>query len=165
MREGRVDAKGPAREVLTPKLLASMPGAPTLENVIHGSIVEVRPDAGTATLRAPSGTGRRTTAEGLVLVVPGEADLQPGQRVIYRVASEDIFLLRDEPKGISARNVFRARVVQVEMLDRDAVVRLDALGTEWNALLTPAAIRDLEIRPESEVWIAIKTHAFERLGH
>ena len=165
LREGRVEAKGPARDVLTPELLASMPGAPTLENVIHGLIVEVRPDAGTATLRAPIDTGRRAATEGLVLVVPGATDLQPGQRVIYRVASEDIFLLRGEPKGISARNVFPARVVRVEMLDRDAVVRLDALGTEWNALLTPAAVRDLEIRPESEVWVAIKTHAFERLGH
>ena len=82
-----------------------------------------------------------------MLVVPGATGLQPGQRVIYRVASEDIFLLRGEPKGISARNVFPARVVRVEMLDRDAVVHLDALGTEWNALLTPAAVRDLESDP------------------
>ena len=113
-----------------------MPGAPTLENVIHGSIVEVRPDAGTAILRAPLDTGRRDAADGLVLVVPGATDLQPGQRVIYRVASEDIFLLRGEPKGISARNVFPAKVSGSRCSIVTLVVHLDALGTEWNALLT-----------------------------
>ena len=59
LRDGRVEAKGPARDVLTPKLLASIPGAPTLENVIHGSITEVRPDAGTAILRTPLDTTGR----------------------------------------------------------------------------------------------------------
>src|SRR5258706_11764476 len=34
LRDGRVEAKGPARTVLTPKLLASLPGGPMLENVI-----------------------------------------------------------------------------------------------------------------------------------
>jgi molybdate transport system ATP-binding protein len=185
LRDGRVEATGVARDVLTPKVLASIPGGPTLENVVHGSIVEVSPDAGTATLGATatlrhstepersatersaterSATERSATEQGLLLVVPGATDLRPGQRVIYRVASEDILLLRGEPRGISARNVFPARVVRVETIEHDAIVHLDALGTKWSATLTPAAVHDLEIQPESEVWVAIKTHAFDRLG-
>lgn len=164
LRDGRVEAKGRARDVLTPKLLASIPDGPTFENVIHGSIVEVLPEAGTATLRASTDTERHGVTKELVLTVPGANDLRPGQRVIYRVASEDVLLLRGEPQGISARNVFAARVIRVEALDRDAMVHLNALGTEWNARLTPAAVRDLDIEPGIELWVALKTHAFERLG-
>ena len=78
LREGRVEAKGPARDVLTPKLLASMPGAPTLENVIDGLIVEVRPDAGTATLRAPLDTGAASRPKGSCSSSPAQPACNPG---------------------------------------------------------------------------------------
>jgi hypothetical protein len=55
-------------------------------------------------------------------------------------------------------------VIDVDVVGPDALVRVDARGTEWRALLTPAAVRELEIEPQRELWVAIKTHAFQRLG-
>ena len=57
---------------------------------------------------------------------------------LYRVASEDILLLRSRPDGISARNVLRGRVLEVESVGQDVVVRVETSGLEWRALVTEA---------------------------
>jgi len=159
LRHGRVEAKGPVAEVLTPKILR---GEATFENIVHGVIAETHPEAGTATVasdaRQPPGEEGRFR-----LAVPSAADLRVGQRVTYRVASEDILLLRRAPEGISARNVFPAEVVDIEAFGHDALVVLRAHGIDWRARLTPAAIRELEVRTGAQLWVAIMTHSFEKL--
>jgi molybdate transport system ATP-binding protein len=161
---GRIEAKGPAREVLTPKALASVHDRATFENIVDGVVMDTNADAGTAML-VPAGSGPSDSPTGeLTLAVPGAPDLRIGHRVTYRVASEDILLLRTKPDGISARNVLRGRVLEVESLGRDALVRVETSGFEWRAIVTPAAVRDLDIRSGGEIWMAIKTHTFERLG-
>ncbi len=162
LRNGRVAAEGRARDVLTPLRLASFHGGATFENVVAGVIRETNDQAGTAIL-APAGT-RGASLDGPALVVPGASDLVIGRRATYRVGSEDILLLRGKLEGISARNVLRGTVLGIEMLDRDAVVLVTTSGLEWRVRLTKAAILDLAIEPGGELWIAIKTHAFERLG-
>jgi molybdate transport system ATP-binding protein len=164
LRAGRVEAKGPAREILTPKVLAPVHGEATFENIVDGVIMETNPEAGTAVL-VPVGAGPSDSPTGeLTLAVPGSSDLAVGQRATYRVASEDILLLRTKPDGISARNVLRGSVLDIEPSGRDAVVGVETSGLEWRVRLTPAAVRELELDPGREIWIAIKTHTFERLG-
>jgi molybdopterin-binding protein len=50
------------------------------------------------------------------------------------------------------------------MLRTDVLIRLEAGALEWRALVTRAAVHELEIAPGSELLVAIKTHSFERLG-
>jgi molybdate transport system ATP-binding protein len=165
LQAGRVEAMGPVRDVLTPKRLEAVHSAATFENIVHGLITEVEAESGMATLVPAGGSSPITDAETpLTLAVPSAGDLRVGARPTYRVASEDVLLLRSRPQGISARNVFPAQVIHIDAVGHDALVRLDAQGTEWRALLTPAAVRELEIVPHRELWIAIKTHAFQRLG-
>jgi len=161
LQRGHVEGKGPIREVLTPKFVTSIHGGATFENVVHGFVVAIHSEGGTATLE-PRAKGAR--GDPPKLAVPGARDLQVGQHVTYRVKSEDILLLRQAPQGISARNVFPARVVDVESFRSDVMVRLETGGIEWLALVTPAAVRDLAIETGAEIWMAIKTHAFVRLG-
>jgi molybdate transport system ATP-binding protein len=161
---GRVEAQGPAREVLTPKALAPMHGGATFENIVDGVVMETNAEAGTAML-VPTASGPSDSPTGeLTLAVPGAAGLRIGDRAAYRVASEDILLLRTKPDGISARNVLRGRVIDVEVLGPNAVVRVETAGLEWRALVTPAAVRELDIQSGGEIWVAIKTQTFERLG-
>jgi len=164
LRAGRVEVKGAVSEILTPKALASVHGRATFENIVHGTVVETHPEAGTSTLAPVGRIEARTPAEKLTLTVPGAPDLRAGSAATYRVASEDILLLRREPQGISARNVFRAIVRDVETIGTDAIVRVETSGLEWRVQVTPAAVRELEIATGREVWMAIKTHSFERLG-
>jgi molybdate transport system ATP-binding protein len=164
LRAGRVEVKGSAREVLTPRTLSSFHGDATFENVVDGTVIETHPEAGTAML-VPAGSGPTDSPTGeLMLAVPGTPDLRVGHRATYRIASEDILLLRSRPDGISARNVLLGRVVDVENLGPDAIVRIETSGLEWRARVTPAAVRDLVIEAGQELWLAIKTHTFERLG-
>jgi molybdate transport system ATP-binding protein len=164
LRAGHVEAKGTAREILTPRLVASVHGDTTFENIIDGAILEIHLDAGTAVL-APLGAGPSDSPTGeLTLAVPYTHDMKVGRRATYRVASDDILLLSVEPRGISARNVLNGRVVDIENLGSNAVVRIDTAGIEWRARVTPAAVRDLAIEVNNDIWLAIKTHAFERLG-
>jgi molybdate transport system ATP-binding protein len=164
LRSGRVEVKGPARELLTPRLVASFDGEATFENIVDGIVIETLPDSGTAML-APAGAGPTDSPTGeLTLSVPGTPDLKIGHRVTYRVASEDILLLRGKPEGISARNILRGRVMEVENLGSEAIVRVATSGLEWRARVTPAAVRELVIDAGQELWVAIKTHTFQRLG-
>jgi molybdate transport system ATP-binding protein len=164
MRAGRVEATGPVRYVLTPKLVTSVRGDATFENIVHGIVVAVDAAAGTATLEPLLATSGARAAGAPTLTVPCGHGFRPGNHATYRVASEDVLLLRGAPAGISARNVFSARVVGVETLRTDVLIRLEVGGVEWRALVTTAAVRDLAILPEIELFLAIKTHSFERLG-
>ena len=164
LRAGRVEATGPVRYALTPKLVASVRGDATFENIVHGEIIAVDGDAGTATLAPLVTASGERALEARPLTVRSGQGVRTGSHATYRVASEDVLLLRGAPAGISARNVFAARVVGVEQLGTDVLVRLEAGAIEWRALVTSAAVRELAIAVGGELYLAIKTHAFERLG-
>jgi molybdate transport system ATP-binding protein len=161
LRAGRVEATGPVQNVLTPKLVTSVRGDATFENIVRGVVIDDDRASGTARLAPLSGGAPDV---GTLLTVPAVDALRIGTEATYRVASEDVLLLRALPGAISARNVFAARVVAVETLRTDVLVRLQAGALEWRALVTPAAVRELEIAQGAELFIAIKTHSFDRLG-
>jgi molybdate transport system ATP-binding protein len=163
LRGGRVQATGPVRYVLTPKVVTSVRGDATFENVVRGVIVDVDAEAGTARLAPLNGAGREDPVATPSLTVPASG-VRKDAPAMFRVASEDVLLLSGAPSGISARNVFAARVTHVETLGTDVLVRLESGGIEWRALITLAAVRDLAIAKGGELIVAIKTHSFERLG-
>jgi molybdate transport system ATP-binding protein len=164
MRAGRVEATGPVRYVLTPKLVTSVRGDATFENIVHGAVIAVDENATTATLEPILAASGERAVGAPTLTVPCGQGVRPGSHATYRVASEDVLLLRGAPAGISARNVFSAHVVGVETLRGDVLVRLETGALEWRALVTTAAVRELAILPETELFLAIKTHSFQRLG-
>jgi molybdate transport system ATP-binding protein len=164
LRAGRVEATGPVHNVLTPKLVTSVRGDATFENIVRGIVIDDDRSSGTARLAPLSGEPDSAPDLATPLTVPAVEALRSGAEATYRVASEDVLLLRALPGAISARNVLAARVVAVETLRTDVLVRLQAGALEWRALVTPAAVRELEIAPGAELFIAIKTHSFARLG-
>ncbi|HMI82870.1 MAG TPA: molybdenum ABC transporter ATP-binding protein [Polyangiaceae bacterium] len=164
MRAGRVEATGPVRYVLTPKLVSSVRGDATFENIVHGVVTAIDVDAGTARLAPHVAPSDESGSPPPTLTVPTGHGLRVGSHATYRVASEDVLLLRGSPAGISARNVFSARVTGIETLRTDVLVRLEASALEWRALVTAAAVRELAIAPGGELFVAIKTHSLERLG-
>jgi molybdate transport system ATP-binding protein len=163
LRGGRVEATGSVHNVLTPKLVTAVRGDATFENVVPGVVTDVDGETGTVTL-APLAPSSLSERKPLTLTVPGGAGVRPGRPETYRVASEDVLLLRGAPAGISARNVFAGQVIGIEAIGTDVLVRLEAGALEWRALITRTAVRELEMTVGSELFIAIKTHSFERLG-
>jgi molybdopterin-binding protein len=66
-------------------------------------------------------------------------------------------------RGLSARNVYRARVIAVDRSGADALLRCaldgDSPGAYWLARVTPAAVEALSLRPGTAVWLAVKSHS------
>jgi len=153
LRGGRVEAHGPARQVLAAERLAALDPLASFENVIDGVIGE--PDA--------DGIARLELGSGLALSVSAAADLAPGRRGTYAVPAEDVLISTRPLEGISARNVFRAELAALEPVGPELLVRLHAGGVEWRAKLTAAAARELGLEPGQAVWLVIKTHSLRRL--
>jgi molybdate transport system ATP-binding protein len=156
LRAGTLAAEGPVAEALAAGALSRVLPDATFENVVHGTVASRDAAGGTAGL-ALSG------AAGVVLSVPAASAPAVGERVTFRVAAEHIVVSRRPLEGLSARNQIVARVVAADPVGGDVIARLTTLGQEWRVRLTPAAARELDLSPEREVWMTIKSHAFERL--
>ncbi len=154
LKDGSVAAHGPAAEVLGSTAIAAIDPAAAFDNVLDG-LISACHDA--------SGIARLMLGPEIELAVPSTPDLRVGDRAAYSVPAEDILISTHSLHGVSARNIFAARVLGIQPIGRDALVRLAAAGCEWRARLTPAAVQELGLAPAQDVWIAIKTHAFRRL--
>jgi molybdate transport system ATP-binding protein len=157
LREGCVGAQGVPREVLTFGALASIGPRVRFDNVLDGAIAARDDDEGTATLRL---------ARGEPLVVTAAPDLLPGVRATFAVSAEDVLVATHPLDGVSARNVFEARITAVERQERQVLLRADASGCEWTAKVTQGAARALGLSEGAEgrpIWLVVKTHALRRL--
>ena len=125
---------------------------------------EARFDNILAGVREASGTGGEI---GVLRVgearfaVPSEKDVAAGTRAVYSVAPEDVLVSTRPLEGISARNVHAGRVVSVGTAGADAWIGISAAGLEWTARLTRTASDVLGLATGLDVWIAVKTQAFQ----
>ena len=150
LRDGRIEAHGPTREVVGTRALAAIDPAATFDNVVDGRL-EPGPDPGVATLWLAGGA----------LLVPA---MGARGRGVFALAPEEILLSVEHITRVSARNVLAGRVVSCDSFGRDAMVRIEAIGVAWRAHITTAALRELELAPGAPVWLAIKTQSFRRLS-
>lgn len=156
LREGRVVAFGTPAEAFATEAGARAVGA-DLENVLVGRVVSVS-----------EGTALVALAGGPELVVP-RGELQPGQRAVVAVPSDDVLVASERPRGLSARNVLPARVVDWVVADGEVVLRVALAGAPPGApgeagprlavQLTPEALEELALRPGSEVYAIVKTRS------
>jgi molybdate transport system ATP-binding protein len=157
LRGGVVEASGTPREVLTLAAVASTHPQVRFDNVLDGTIA-ARDDAeGTVTLALPGGGH---------LVATAAPDLVPGARATFAVSAEDILVATRSLDGISARNVLEGKITAVDRPERRVLVRAEASGREWSALVTQGAARALGLTEAARgrpVWLVIKTHALRRL--
>ena len=122
-----------------------------LENFLPGR-VRTHAEAGGVTRVALDGGGEMT--------VPLEDARAPGARVALVVRAEDVLVSTAAPQGLSARNVFAARVTACARAGADVTLRcsLDG-GTAMLVRLTPSAVQALGIENGSRVWLAVKSHS------
>jgi len=119
---------------------------------------------------------RHESAEGLAIVRCSDVEirmahpgLEPGTRVRLFVAAGDVAVARQQPHGISIRNVLGARVERVEQAQASVLLHL-AIGAErLLARVTHSALRELDIGPGAECFAlfkAVATHGrrFDRTG-
>jgi molybdate transport system ATP-binding protein len=153
LRDGCVEAEGaPFDLVATPGMASEAQAG--VENLLPGRVQDHDPEGGVTTLELASGQA---------LAVPLAAARPPGSRVLAAVRAEDVLVARQAPEGLSARNVFEARIRALSRSGADVTLRCEARAErgapEWIVRVTPAAVASLGLEPGSEVFLAVKSHS------
>jgi molybdate transport system ATP-binding protein len=146
---GRVIASGTPHEVLDrpeQSVLANLAG---FENVLDAVVVERRDRAGTMECRV-EGTGTE-------LEVPLNGSTV-GARIRIAIRAGDILVGNEEPRGLSARNVLRGRLIDVSAHGPTMVAVVDA-GARFIVHLTPSGVESLHLKPGDHVWLIVKTYS------
>jgi molybdate transport system ATP-binding protein len=145
--EGKVEAAGPAREVLRdPRRLALGDGR-RWENVVAARLVGHHPEGGTSEVRLDGGEA---------VTIPHTPDLAPGTGLLLTLDAEDLLLATAPPHGLSARNAVAGEIDELIPVGTSVYVRVGP----WLAHLTPAAVAELGLVAGTHVWLVAKTHSW-----
>jgi molybdate transport system ATP-binding protein len=158
---GRVIARGTPHEVLDrPEhgILANLAG---FENVFDAAVVERRERAGTMECRLDGSAGPQSNTCP-TLEVPLNSS-RVGDPIRIAIRAGDILVGIEEPRGLSARNVLRGRLVELTAHGPTMVAVVDA-GAQFVVHLTPTGVESLHLTPGDHVWLIVKTYSCRIVG-
>ncbi len=152
LRDGVVESEGP------PAALLSAPGvvreaADGIENLVAGRVVAHDVGGGVTTVELRGG---------IPVTIPLASERAVGSPLTLAIRAEDVLVSVEPIRGLSARNVYPARVTALERTGVDVTLRCsvgETAAVPWLARLTPAAVEALGIEPGSAVWLAVKSHS------
>jgi molybdate transport system ATP-binding protein len=153
LREGRLEAEGePLRLLGAPGLVQEAEAG--VENLLPGRVVSHDESGGTTTVEVEGG---------LRVAAPVAAQRPLGSAVTLAIRAEDVLVAVEPPRGLSARNLYEARIAGLEPTGTDVTLRC-ALGAggegrEWIVRVTPSAVAALGLRPGLPVFLAVKSHS------
>jgi molybdate transport system ATP-binding protein len=79
-------------------------------------------------------------------------------RIRIAIRAGDILVGTEEPRGLSARNVLRARLIELIAHGPTMVAVVDA-GARFIVHLTPTGVESLHLQPGDHVWLIVKTYS------
>jgi molybdate transport system ATP-binding protein len=149
MDHGRVVSAGTPREVLDAPRRKRLAQSAGFENFLRGTVVDVREADGVMRVRLD--------ASACEIEVPlGYA--AAGSRAQIAIRAGDILLATEPPRGLSARNVLAGQIISLDQRGTLMVARVDC-GVVFTVHVTPGAARALQLAPERQVWLVLKTHS------
>jgi len=149
MVEGHVRGRGTPQEVLDAPRATALAHAAGFENLVHGRVLELRANDGVMRVRLDDSQCELEVPLGNVAI---------DERVQVAIRAGDILVASELPYGLSARNVLPGTIESVE--ERGTIVQLQVnAGVRFAVNITPGAMRSLELREGSQVWLVIKTHS------
>ncbi|MHB8609422.1 MAG: molybdenum ABC transporter ATP-binding protein [Candidatus Acidiferrales bacterium] len=149
MDHGRVVSEGTPMEVLEAPRRARLAQAAGFENLLSGTVVD---------LREADGVMRVRLGESLCEIEVPLGYAAVGDRVRVAIRAGDILLATAKPENLSARNVIEGRIAAMET--RGTLVRACVdCGAEFIVHLTPGAARTLQLAAGRRVWLVLKTHS------
>lgn len=150
MDHGRVVSEGAPMDVLEVPRRKRLAQAAGFENLLNGTVVDLREADGVMRVRLNGGRCEIEVPLGYAAA---------GDRVHVAIRAGDILLATSHPENLSARNVLEGRIVAVETRGTLVRARVDCGGVEFTVHLTPGAARTLELAEGRRVWLVLKTHS------
>jgi molybdate transport system ATP-binding protein len=149
LQHGKILAEGPPQEVLEAPAHESLAQLAGFENFFDATVTSLRADGGTMHCRL---------AEGQTDLEVPLARTEPGADVRIAVRAGDILLATEEPRGLSARNVFPGEITSMQREGATVILMVQA-GCPFEVHLTPGACEALQLTSGQRVWLVIKTHS------
>ncbi len=150
MDGGRVVASGPPADALATRGAMQMKDASGPMNVLR--VTHLREEA-----------GRWTGDVGGQRIVLPAMEFAPQGDLYVQVSPESVLLSREDLQGVSARNHLKGTVRNVVEIGGTCFVAVDVGQIVW-ADVTPAAVKELDIKIGADVFCLIKTHSLRVLG-
>jgi molybdate transport system ATP-binding protein len=149
LEAGRVIADGMPQDVLKAPRRETIARIVGFENVFDATVAAIMESQGTMVCRLESNH--------LELEVP-LTSARVGARVRVAVRAGDIMIAAERPRGLSARNTFEGRVVEMRRAGVTVVAMVDS-GVTFEVHVTPGAAEELGLAPGRQVWLVLKTYS------
>jgi len=148
IRAGKVIEQGAPRAILPSHWLAADPEQSQVENIFDAVWIEADPNVGRTRVRLEC--GREIVIP--YMARPKESSLQ------VRIRGDDILLATHPPAGISAANVLDGVIRDIEIVEGQAIIKVDAADI-FTVRLTVGAVQALGLAKGQNVFLIIKTRS------
>jgi molybdate transport system ATP-binding protein len=159
LERGKIIAQGTPHEVLSAPRGETVAQLAGFENIFDAQVTAIHEDRGTMTCLVGSLRFESAQVELETPLVRAE----PGARLRLGISAGDVLLATSAPVGLSARNILPGQVLSLVQRDMIIVARVDC-GVEMSVHLTLAARDSLELKPDRQVWLIVKTHSCHLLA-
>lgn len=149
LEHGKIVSEGTPRDVLDAPRRRRLAQAAGFENLLSGSVMDLRELDGVMRVRLADATCE-------IEVPLGHA--APGDRIRIAIRAGDILLATEAPRALSARNVLEGKIISLERRGTLVLARVDC-GVVFAVHVTPGAVRALELAAGKKVWLVLKTHS------
>jgi molybdate transport system ATP-binding protein len=146
---GKISGVGMPHHVLDAPKRPALAQALGFENVLSGTVTELRESDGVMRVRLEQSACEIETPLGYAKV---------GDAVKVAIRAGDILLATERPSGLSARNIISGKIIALEQRGTIVVARVDC-GVIFTVHLTPGAKRALQLTVSRDVWLVLKTHS------
>ncbi|MDX3925703.1 MAG: molybdenum ABC transporter ATP-binding protein [Shinella sp.] len=149
---GKVEAAGPAAEVLRGTALSGAMDRREAGSVLAGTVTDVDREHRIATIRL---------AGGGELQIPNPAPIAD-RKVRVQILARDVMVATVQPEGISALNILPGRITAIsDDIEGMVTVHLDCGGDIVRARITGLSSERLKLSPGKPAFAVIKTVALE----
>lgn len=146
---GAVVSTGSPHEILDRPSRGAVASLAGFENVFDATVVDRDEHGGTMSCRL----GTSATS----LEVPLDR-ASVGAAIRIAVRAGDILVATDEPRGLSAKNLLRATLIELKTQGATIVATFDA-GSPFTVHLTPGSLERMGLRTGDATWLIIKTYS------
>lgn len=148
IHQGKLVSQGMPRDVLTSRRVFHDLEEESVENVLALRLLDSDP---------VTGRSRALLDSGQELMIPYVA-ADTGQSLQIRIRGDDILLATKRPEGISAGNVLSGVVNEIETLDGQSILKVNA-GAVFSVRLTAGAVAILNLAAGQEVFLVFKVRS------
>ncbi len=137
-----------------------------LNEMFSGPLVpyEDIPNIFEATLTAHDKEKQITTAKsGQASFILPYLDVPVGEKVVLNIPASEVILATQRPDGLSANNILRGTIREMQALGKRILVAVDA-GLILKAEIVPATVKRLKLEAGKDIYLIIKASAFKKIS-